>query len=151
MVSVSQGWGHGARLGTRRGGGRTRDDPPLVAVSPRQKQAASERQQIEAECRELRRFLEEKEQLLLGRLQELEQQVATSRERELARLGRDIARLQRLLAPGTGGTGSGSDSGDGSTEGDAQVGHGEQGTKLRLRASALGRAGVRGFGEFGEF
>ncbi|XP_027526129.1 E3 ubiquitin-protein ligase TRIM7-like, partial [Neopelma chrysocephalum] len=61
------------------------------------KQAEVERQKIVAECKELRAFLEEKEQLLLSRLEELEKDVGRRRDESVARLSEDIARLDKLL------------------------------------------------------
>ncbi|XP_041265837.1 E3 ubiquitin-protein ligase TRIM7-like [Onychostruthus taczanowskii] len=80
------------------------------------KQTEVERQKIVAECKELRAFLEEKEQLLLSRLEELERDIGRRRDESVARLAEDIAQLDKLLAEQGGG-----DSGTGSTPGEGVV------------------------------
>lgn len=77
-----------------------------------QKQTEVERQKIVAECKELRAFLEEKEQLLLSRLEELERDIGRRRDESVAQLAEDIAQLDKLLAE------QGGDSGTGSTPGE---------------------------------
>lgn len=77
-----------------------------------QKQTEVERQKIVAECKELRAFLEEKEQLLLSRLEELERDIGRRRDESVARLAEDIAQLDKLLAE------QGGDNGTGSTPGE---------------------------------
>lgn len=77
-----------------------------------QKQTEVERQKIVAECKELRAFLEEKEQLLLSRLEELERDIGRRRDESVARLAEDIAQLDKLLAE------QGGDSSTGNTPGE---------------------------------
>ncbi|XP_066196667.1 E3 ubiquitin-protein ligase TRIM7-like [Sylvia atricapilla] len=79
------------------------------------KQTEVERQKIVAECKELRAFLEEKEQLLLSRLEELERDIGRRRDESVARLAEDIAQLDKLLAE------QGGDSGTGNTPGEGVV------------------------------
>lgn len=88
--------------------------PALTGVFPveLQKQTEVERQKIVAECKELRAFLEEKEQLLLSRLEELERDIGRRRDESVARLAEDIAQLDKLLAE------QGRDSGTGNTSGE---------------------------------
>uniref|UniRef100_A0A8C6N974 Uncharacterized protein n=2 Tax=Melopsittacus undulatus TaxID=13146 RepID=A0A8C6N974_MELUD len=62
------------------------------------KQTEVERQKIVAECKELRGFLEEKEQLLLSRLEQLEQDVLRRKDESVTRLSEEIAQLDKLLA-----------------------------------------------------
>lgn len=71
-----------------------------------QKQTEVERQKIMAECKELRAFLEEKEQLLLSRLEELERDIGRRRDESVARLAEDIAQLDKLLAEQGGDSGN---------------------------------------------
>ncbi|KAM9510458.1 E3 ubiquitin-protein ligase TRIM7-like [Guaruba guarouba] len=62
------------------------------------KQTEVERQKIVAECKELRGFLEEKEQLLLSRLEELDKDILKRRDESVFRLSEEIAQLDKLLA-----------------------------------------------------
>lgn len=62
-----------------------------------QKQTEVERQKIVAECKELRGFLEEKEQLLLSRLEELDRDIVKRRDESVSRLSEEIAQLDKLL------------------------------------------------------
>ena len=50
-----------------------------------------------AECKELRGFLEEKEQLLLSRLEELDRDIVKRRDESVSRLSEEIAQLDKLL------------------------------------------------------
>lgn len=77
-----------------------------------QKQTEVERQKIVAECKELRAFLEEKEQLLLSRLEELERDIGRRRDESVARLAEDIAQLDKLLAEQGGDSGTGNAPGE---------------------------------------
>lgn len=77
-----------------------------------QKQTEVERQKIVAECKELRGFLEEKEQLLLSRLEELDRDIVKRRDESVSRLSEEIAQLDKLLSEQGGGeNGPGNQSG----------------------------------------
>ncbi|XP_008944811.1 PREDICTED: tripartite motif-containing protein 7-like, partial [Merops nubicus] len=77
------------------------------------KQTEVERQKIVAECKELRGFLEEKEQLLLARLEELDRDVLRRRDESLAQLSEEIAQLDKLLGEQGAENGSGNQPGQG--------------------------------------
>lgn len=70
-----------------------------------------ERQKIVAECKELRGFLEEKEQLLLSRLEELDRDIVKRRDESVSRLSEEIAQLDKLLGEQGGENGPGNQSG----------------------------------------
>lgn len=76
-----------------------------------QKQTEVERQKIVAECKELRGFLEEKEQLLLSRLEELDRDIVRRRDESVSRLSEEIAQLDKLLGEQGGENGPGNQSG----------------------------------------
>nr|XP_021138104.1 tripartite motif-containing protein 7-like isoform X1 [Columba livia]XP_021138105.1 tripartite motif-containing protein 7-like isoform X2 [Columba livia] len=61
------------------------------------KQTEQEREKVVSECRELRAFLEEKEQVLLGRLEQLQREVTRRRDEALERLLDQMAQLDKLL------------------------------------------------------
>jgi len=73
-----------------------------------QKQTEVERQKTVAECKELRGFLEEKEQLLLSRLEELDRDIVKRRDESVSRLSEEIAQLDKLLGEHGGENGPGS-------------------------------------------
>ncbi|EOB02161.1 Tripartite motif-containing protein 15 [Anas platyrhynchos] len=75
------------------------------------KQTEVERQKIVAECKELRGFLEEKEQLLLSRLEELDRDIVKRRDESVSRLSEEIAQLDKLLGEQGGENGPGNQSG----------------------------------------
>ncbi|KAM6396183.1 E3 ubiquitin-protein ligase TRIM7-like [Rhynochetos jubatus] len=77
------------------------------------KQTEVERQKIVAECKELRNFLEEKEQLLLSRLEELDRDIGKRRDESVSRLSEEIAQLDKLLSEQGGENGPGNQSGQG--------------------------------------
>ncbi|XP_009329440.1 PREDICTED: tripartite motif-containing protein 7-like [Pygoscelis adeliae] len=77
------------------------------------KQTEVERQKIVAECKELRGFLEEKEQLLLSRLEELDRDIVRRRDESVSRLSEEIAQLDKLLSEQGGENGPGNQSGQG--------------------------------------
>ncbi|KAM7079763.1 LOW QUALITY PROTEIN: E3 ubiquitin-protein ligase TRIM7-like [Ciconia maguari] len=77
------------------------------------KQTEVERQKIVAECKELRGFLEEKEQLLLSRLEELDRDIVKRRDESVSRLSEEIAQLDKLLGEQGGENGPGNQSGQG--------------------------------------
>lgn len=64
-----------------------------------------------AECKELRGFLEEKEQLLLSRLEELDRDIVKRRDESVSRLSEEIAQLDKLLGEQGGENGPGNQSG----------------------------------------
>lgn len=82
---------------------------PLLGLL--QKQTEVERQKIVAECKELRGFLEEKEQLLLSRLEELDRDIVKRRDESVSRLSEEIAQLDKLLGEQGGENGPGNQSG----------------------------------------
>ncbi|XP_021269149.1 tripartite motif-containing protein 7-like isoform X2 [Numida meleagris] len=75
------------------------------------KQTEVERQKIVAECKELRGFLEEKEQLLLSRLEELDRDIVKRRDESVSRLSEEIAQLDKLLGERGGENGPGNTAG----------------------------------------
>lgn len=61
------------------------------------KQTEVERQKIVVECKELKGFLEEKEQFLLSRLEELDRDIVKRRDESVTRLEEEIERLDQLM------------------------------------------------------
>ncbi|XP_075768858.1 uncharacterized protein LOC142821532 isoform X2 [Pelodiscus sinensis] len=62
------------------------------------RQTDVERQLVGWECERLRKFLAERERLLLARLGELDKEIGRRREEHAARLGEDISRLSTLIS-----------------------------------------------------
>ncbi|KYO17310.1 zinc finger protein RFP isoform A [Alligator mississippiensis] len=62
------------------------------------KQTETERQKIIAECKELRGFLEEKEQFLLSRLEELDRDIVKRKDESVFKLSEEICHIDKLLS-----------------------------------------------------
>ncbi|XP_054831881.1 E3 ubiquitin-protein ligase TRIM7-like [Eublepharis macularius] len=60
-------------------------------------QTGTERQEMVAECRQLRQFLEERERLLLAQMEEVEEEIARERDERLERLSRKLFCLECLI------------------------------------------------------
>uniref|UniRef100_A0A8C8EFC6 RING-type domain-containing protein n=1 Tax=Otus sunia TaxID=257818 RepID=A0A8C8EFC6_9STRI len=88
-----------------------RSDFSPLKKKKRSAQGEVERQKIVAECKELRGFLEEKEQLLLSRLEELDRDIVKRRDESVSRLSEEIAQLDKLLGEQGGENGPGNQSG----------------------------------------
>ncbi|XP_054831891.1 E3 ubiquitin-protein ligase TRIM7-like [Eublepharis macularius] len=59
-------------------------------------QTGTERQEMVAECRQLRQFLEERERLLLAQMEEVEEEIARERDERLERLSVELSSLESL-------------------------------------------------------
>ncbi|CAM4558017.1 E3 ubiquitin-protein ligase TRIM7-like isoform X1 [Lepidochelys kempii] len=69
------------------------------------KQTEAERQKILSECKELRGFLEEKEQFLLSRLEALDGDIAQRRDESVSKLSEEISHIDKLITEKGGETG----------------------------------------------